>query len=191
MFVIPDKTAHGLFFYRKSLGLNHSTMKTLYLLRHAKAESFSRDKKDFDRAIDEFGYREIDIVASIWKEKGEIPSLVLSSSALRTRTTAEKMADALGVAPQNLVLEPKLYNAPLGEYNNQIFHLPNNVHSVMMVGHNPAMSLLLNYLSADAHVEMPTCGLARIDFELNDWRYVSSGMGKLAWFEFPAIYSLR
>ena len=56
---------------------------------------------------------------------------------------------------------------------------------VMIVGHNPAMTSLLNILSDSSVDNMPTCAIAVIDFDMASWSGTSMTGGTLQDYDFP------
>src|SRR5215469_9320859 len=83
-------------------------MKTVYLLRHAKAESASGDQQDIDRKLAPAGREACEVVGEYMKEKGYLPDFVLCSAASRTRETFELTMEAAGVSPPHQI-DKKLY----------------------------------------------------------------------------------
>ena len=115
------------------------------------------------------------------------PSLVLCSSARRTRETLD------GVAPTGeSVIEPELYSASAGGLLDRIRRIPGDTPSAMVIGHNPAMQMLVLRLAAPAHAavkdeesdlatvqgKFPTGALATITFEC-EWQDLTAGAGLL------------
>jgi len=71
-------------------------MKKLLLVRHAKAEK-DTGGKDFDRPLKYIGMQDAGFMADRLKEKLMVPEYIVTSPALRARTTAEIFADHLGL----------------------------------------------------------------------------------------------
>ncbi|NTW10984.1 MAG: hypothetical protein HGA26_06465 [Chlorobiaceae bacterium] len=64
-------------------------MKTLYIVRHAKAGWENGVTKDFDRTLSDRGLRTAPVMANLLKERKVVPDLVISSPAKRALTTAK------------------------------------------------------------------------------------------------------
>ena len=60
----------------------------------------------------------------------------------------------------------------------------NKNNNLMLVGHNPGISMLCDYL-CNYSVDFPTLGIAKISFETEDWMEISAQTGTLEWFDFP------
>lgn len=139
----------------------------VYLLRHAKAAWASAGQRDFDRPLDERGYDDAELVADRAAERGYRPDLVVSSTALRCRDTAEAIRRAF---PGELEVRyvDQLYNCPAETYGEMLGAL-GDFTSVMMVGHNPAIEeVLAALIGAEAMAAaipggFPAGGLAVID----------------------------
>lgn len=116
-------------------------------------------------------------------EEGLRPSLVLCSSARRTRETLDLLHDALG-ARVPIQIEPGLYLADAATLLARLRHVPPEVPSVLLIGHNPGLQELVAELteapgaaSAEARARLrrkfPTGALARFRLKLDDWKMLS------------------
>ena len=139
----------------------------IYLLRHAEAAFAGRGGRDFDRPLSDAGRVQADIASRAAAEKGYEPALVIASTALRCRQTAEAVKRVVGPAVEFRYADA-LYNAGANAYLDIIAGQVSEP-SVMLVGHNPTIELTLAALiGADAMAEAlgdgyPTAGLAVID----------------------------
>lgn len=160
-------------------------MKTLYLCRHAKSSWADPGMDDFDRPLNERGLRNAPYMAQVFKDRGEPLDMIVSSPANRALTTARSFADALALPLERFLLEPRIYHAHRHALSHLVNHLPPAADRIMLFGHNPGFTELLNHLS-DAGVDnLPTCGLVRIDFALSDWQQLVKDSGTLVWFDYP------
>lgn len=160
-------------------------MKTLYLCRHAKSSWADPGVNDFDRPLNERGQRNAPYMAQVFKDRGEPVDLIMSSPANRALTTAHFFAEALRIGGDRFVQERLIYHAERHTLAHIVSQLPNTADRVMLFGHNPGFTDVLNHLS-DAGVDnLPTCGLVRIDFAVTDWQHTGKGAGTLVWFDYP------
>lgn len=156
-------------------------MKKLLLVRHAKAEK-ETGGKDFDRPLKYIGIQDAGFMADRLKEKSIVPELIIASSALRTLTTAEIFADHMGLpAPAK---NKSIYEASEKTLLKVINEFPDECDFVALVGHNPGIAYILQYLTGEAR-EVHTSCVAVIDFDINSWTEVSKGLGKLVYFSWP------
>ena len=144
------------------------TVRTLVLLRHAKAERIN-DRTDLERPLTERGHRDAG-AAGAWLATQELrPDLVLCSPAIRTRQTWHDVAVALAEADPagggpEVRYEAALYDAGRTELVDLLRAVPDSVGTVLVVGHNPTVSDVSVLLRPDNRPtggdELPTGGLA-------------------------------
>jgi phosphohistidine phosphatase len=143
-------------------------MRTLVLLRHAKAET-PGEKPDFERDLAARGRRDA-TAAGTWPAKhGLYPDMVICSPAARTRQTWHQVAVALAqAAPEHAApqvrYDPGLYEGGRTEVIDALRAVPDDARTVLVVGHNPTMSDVSVLLRPDdADPDWPglkTAGLA-------------------------------
>jgi phosphohistidine phosphatase len=143
-------------------------MKTLLLVRHAKSSWEHPDASDHDRPLNDRGLRDAPAMGRQLAERGVQPEVILSSTALRARTTAELIADALGFDAARIVTDERLYAASADEVLRVIGEIDGDVSSAMVVGHNPETASLAHRLSDEVH-SMPTCAVAEFTFDVDAW----------------------
>jgi phosphohistidine phosphatase len=156
-------------------------MKKLMLIRHAKAEKepFS---SDFDRPLKYIGIQDATFMADRIKDLSLVPQHIVTSPALRTKTTAEIFADhlALGTPEEN----ETIYAASLKAWLKAINGLSDKYDFTAVVGHNPGVADILYYLTGQPH-EVHTSTVALIEFEFNDWASISENTGSLVYYSSP------
>ncbi len=136
----------------------------LALVRHAKSDWGDPGLDDHDRPLNDRGVRDAPRMARRLAESGFVPEVILSSTALRARTTADVFGAELGVA---VSLDPDLYGAPAGTLLEAAATA--GASSVIVVAHDPGMSVLAGRLSGDAIAHMPTCAVATFTWAQDDW----------------------
>ncbi len=115
-------------------------MKTLYLLRHVDTEKTST-KGDFKRTITPFGISQTALLAKYINKNNIMPDLILCSDAIRTKQTLELINKVCNFKSNILYLN-ELYNAQTNVLENQVLMADNSVNSLMLIGHNPAITML-------------------------------------------------
>jgi phosphohistidine phosphatase len=160
-------------------------MRRLLLLRHAKAVQDSGEG-DFARALTERGRGDAARTGHALDTRGYVPDLVLCSSAARTTQTWETLSPELAKAPI-VEFTKALYLASPKNILAQIHLTPDEVRTLMVLGHNPgieecALRLARKPISkAESHKledmrgKFPTCALAVLDFEVESWSDAGSG----------------
>jgi len=136
------------------------TLRRIFLLRHAKSDWNDPGVVDHERPLNKRGKRSAgELPATLQREQLQ-PGLVLVSTARRAKETAEH----LGL---DLAAEPKLYNASANDLLARLRTLPDSVQSVMLVGHNPGMEDLANWLGDPAG--MSTATLLAFEVDTASW----------------------
>ena len=158
-------------------------MKTLLLMRHAKAASTQVGSTDAERSLNAEGREAAERIGRFIREKGLEPDLGLSSSALRARETREMVTNAAGLALDGSD-DSRIYEAGAGELLEIISAFDDHLKTVFLVGHNPTLEDLLRILTGNStHLSPGT--LAKIDLESQHWSDAVLGEGKLDWIVRP------
>lgn len=161
-------------------------MKTLVLCRHAKSD-WSYDLPDIQRPLNNRGRKDAPRMGKLLKSYGLAPDLILSSPAVRARTTAEAIGKELGFSG-NIRIENAIYHEGHGAILGLVQDLPDSAETVMVFGHNPILEHLAAYLlQARAGVVIPTCGIVCFEFHLSRWSALNPLMAQLKWFLIPRL----
>jgi phosphohistidine phosphatase len=145
-------------------------MRQLFVLRHAKSSWDDPGLDDHDRPLAPRGQRAVKLLHAYIRTHGIEPSLVLCSTSRRTRETLA------GVEPAGeQVIERELYEASAAAILERLQQLPPELGSAMVIGHNPAMQVLVMRLAAGTpsgdddlatvQRKFPTGALATLTFE--------------------------
>ena len=155
-------------------------MKRLTLLRHAKS-SWDNDRlTDHDRPLAARGLHDAPLMGSRLAEQGLAPGLLLSSTALRARQTAELVAPAFSRIQPRLALEPRLYLATPGEMLAVVAALDDELDEVILIGHNPGLTDLANRMLPNLKLDnLPTAGAIAIDCVVDRWRDIDAASFRL------------
>ena len=155
-------------------------MKSLLILRHARASAAMRGQNDHERPLDERGQRDARAVGQRLAAADLLPDLILASSAARTVETARLVAESGGFSGE-LRPESALYLAPARRYLELLAGLAEGAPRVMVVGHNPGLELLVERLTRRPE-ELPTAALALVELPIERWDALHDGWprGRLA-----------
>jgi phosphohistidine phosphatase len=159
--------------------------KHLWIIRHAKAKDIEFGEADFDRKLSKRGKEDAEEMANELKKKGILPDKIYVSPAKRTRKTAEIMAEVLNYSEDNLVEIAGIYEASQQTLLKIINSFDDDANQVLLIGHNPGLTLVADYLSDKDIDFLPTCGVAYIQFDFDSWQLVSRNTGKLQWLKSP------
>lgn len=164
-------------------------MKKLYLIRHAKSGWKEAGKTDHERALNHRGIKDAPFMANLLKSKGIKPDLILTSDAVRARTTAQLMAPVFGYPPEEILSESSLYLAGAHEILREVNLIDDKAECCFLVAHNPGISGFTSYITGSQGVDMPTCAVCGVEFDAVSWSDIKPASGKLFLYEFPKKYS--
>lgn len=168
-------------------------MKTLLLLRHAKSDWDDISFDDHERPLNPRGLKAAPRMGQLMRDLDMIPTLCLSSTAVRSRDTTTLAIDAMGQDVPTEFVE-KLYSFGEGEAIEEVIAAQDGDASpLLIVAHNPAMQALALRLCdggdvtglAQMRMKYPTAGLSRIDFDIDNWRELPGKTGTLVNFWRP------
>ena len=152
---------------------------TIVISRHGKSSSITDAKSDFERALKARGVEETRHVGSSLKDMLENIDLVVSSSAVRAKHTAEILAKELGYSKKEIQLEPSLYESGLDDVLLVLKSICSSNKKVLLVGHNPTWSDLVNLFQPKPTDVLRTSDVAVITFEIPGWEALHPMGGKL------------
>lgn len=161
-------------------------MKRLAILRHAKSSWDDPGLDDFNRPLNERGWKAARRMGRELRKRGLKFGLVLSSTAARTRETIDGVGEHFGFdAPIEFVQE--LYLASEGTLLETIRGLNDEVKAPLIVGHNPGLEQLVTGLTRDdsrglrrrVAGKFPTGALAILELPVHHWSEVAPGTGEI------------
>jgi len=163
-------------------------MKQVYLVRHAKSSWGEPGLADFDRPLNKRGERDALRMGERLKEMGVRPDTIVSSPAKRALSTARTIADALDYADE-IRLNEILYGAAPDDTLGVVRSTDSGHDSVMVFGHNPTMTDLVNLVPGFDVGNVPTCAICAIAIDVDDWSAVDLTRGQLVFYEYPKLQS--
>ena len=101
------------------------------------------------------------------------PELILHSHAMRARQTAEIMAVKLELSQGYTVEDSELYECNDSDLISIIRNLPDDVDSVLIVGHNPAIENLADSLGPSGFGHFRPSEAAIYTFDTDEWRAIA------------------
>jgi phosphohistidine phosphatase len=145
-------------------------MKTLLLVRHAKSSHSFGLSNDFDRPLNDRGFREAsEMGKKLFKNKTTI-DLFVSSPALRAKTTAELFADEYDQKMKEIRFVPSLYNAAQEDFLQAVRSLEDAYHHIAIFSHNPGITDFASSLTRTQITQMPTCSVFTVNVDVNSWK---------------------
>ena len=146
-------------------------MKTLYIARHADALIPHLMQSDIDRPLSHHGQSQAAVIAAYLLRRDVHPDRILSSPALRTITTAKIYHERLD---STLQADDRIYEASTNTLLYLVQEAWESNHTLMIVGHNPGISELIQHLSDTPTPYLPPAGVVGLEFE----GAITAGSGK-------------
>ena len=146
-------------------------IKTILLMRHAKAAAEEPGETDFDRVLTTKGIHMAQKTASVMKDQGFRIDRIISSSAARTRQTADIVAEKMHLDAARLDLD-ELYLASANAFEAAVCERSfEDESTVLVVGHNPGIAGLMCRWS-DKIFAVPTATVAVFESSAETWHDV-------------------
>jgi len=163
-------------------------MKTLVIVRHSKSGWKDMNLSDYDRPLNKRGKKDAELMSFELTKKNMLIDFLLSSSSKRTILTSEYFMDKISIHEHEFF--DGLYHAPSDLIYNSILKLKNEFKKVMIVGHNPGLTNIINLLTDLSLDNFPTSGIVIIEFNISFWNEVKPRLGKVKWMKFPKDFKL-
>ncbi len=165
-------------------------MKTVYFIRHAKSSWEDMSLSDIDRPLNKRGFRDAPFMAKLFKSKEILPDMMISSPAVRAFSTAKHFAQELEKEEKNIELDDHTYLGSEEYIIDKIQNLGDNIQTVCFFGHNPTTTHLANMFSNDYLPNVPTCGIVKIQADIDSWTHFNTKTAKFVEMHYPKQYLL-
>ncbi len=139
---------------------------------------------DFDRPLNKRGEEDAPLMAGVLKQRQVSPDLILSSPANRAKATAKIVAKELAYAPEYIRYQESIYESTVMNIMMLVNALEEQVESCLLIGHNPALTGLINALNHFSLDNLPTAGIVGFAFDMR-WEAIGAGDGALLFYEYP------
>lgn len=149
-------------------------MKTIILVRHAKS-SWEYDVIDHDRPLKNRGISDAHIISNKIKKEKLLIDKVLSSDAMRAKTTANIFIENLEINKSNFSLNHGLYDFSGENLLEIIKSSDKTINNLMVFGHNHAITHFVNQYGDKYIDNVPTSGLVVIEFDIDNWIDLKKG----------------
>lgn len=160
-------------------------MKTLYLVRHAKSSWRDTSLRDIDRPLNKRGKRDAPRMADYLSKNITCPEVFISSPSRRTKDTAASFLRAFGRTAADLKLEGDLFHGYEEDMTGVLSSIDSSCQSCMLFVHNPGITDYVNELTGADIYNIPTCGVAGIRLETDDWVEINKCPAKLLFYYYP------
>jgi phosphohistidine phosphatase len=150
-------------------------MKKLILMRHAKSD-WSQPAGDFERPLLPSGINDARRVGAALAEQVPEHYVVWSSTARRAMQTAFIVANSIGCPTENIILKQELYTFDMRGLERCIKTCDNLYDSLIVFGHNEAITDFVNKFGDIFIDNVPTAGCVTINFGPNNWDAIGIGI---------------
>jgi len=164
---------------------NKTSNKKLYIVRHAKSSWGNAHLSDFERPLNHRGENDAPDMGQRLAMKGVKPSLIISSPANRALTTAKVISAKIGYTVTDIMEEEGLYHASTGTIKTLLSRVANEHDTIMIFGHNPGLTYLINEISDFDLDNLPTCAVCGIEFEMESWKDIQTTRGHQFYYDYP------
>tara|TARA_B100001057_G_scaffold9844_2_gene9250 strand:- start:3965 stop:4459 length:495 start_codon:yes stop_codon:yes gene_type:complete len=159
-------------------------MKKLIIIRHCKSSWSDLSLNDFDRSLNNRGVQDGNLMSKELSKKIDNIDLLISSSSKRTRLTADFFIELIKINKISFIDE--LYHSSSENIINILKKISNTYESIMVIGHNPGLTDLVNKLTSINLYNLPTCGVAIVNLNIENWDIIKNFSDyDLEWIKFP------
>ncbi len=148
----------------------HPGMKEVYIVRHGKSDWNDLDLNDIDRPLKKRGAKNSHELGQHLRKLNWTPDIILSSPAVRAYDTAKILADELNITGARFKVIAKLYLPDFPTLLREILYLNDDLDSVMIIGHEPSLSNLINHFLHEPLDQVVTASLTLLKFDTDKWR---------------------
>ncbi len=143
-------------------------MRTILLMRHAKSSWEGKHQDDWERPLSKRGKKDAEHIGEFLKKEKLVPDLILASSAVRARETAEIVMEEKKYRADYCSVY-RLYLAEVDVYAKEIRNIPDEAQRVLLIGHSPSLDSLLQMLTGKVET-LSTSALAQISVPIDSWK---------------------
>jgi phosphohistidine phosphatase len=157
-------------------------MRKLIIMRHGKSSWDNSQLSDIERPLKSRGIKEAALVSVELSRIKAVPESIITSPATRARDTAIIVAQHIGFDLKNLQTDPSVYGANADQMLRILSYVTGNPKSIMIFGHNPTFTQLINKLQEDYLDNLPTCGCFGFKLDIDSLEEIVDAKSK-KWFE--------
>ncbi len=150
-------------------------MKTIYIVRHAKASKEYQNIDDYDRPLKERGINDAHLLSKFLSKKINRPDIFISSSANRALHTSIIFCENFGYPLANLQIKKQLYDFSDGYLVKTVMALDDSFDSAIIFSHDHGICSFINKFGDKEINSVPTCGIIGITFEEKHWKNIKKG----------------
>tara|TARA_B100000902_G_C27217129_1_gene867638 strand:- start:352 stop:846 length:495 start_codon:yes stop_codon:yes gene_type:complete len=162
-------------------------MRKLIIIRHCKSSWSNSSLSDFERPLNNRGLKDGELMSEKLSLKISSVDLLLSSSSRRTVLTSKFFIDKIKI--NNVKYSDDLYHSDHSKIIDKIQKVDNKVNSLMLIGHNPGLTYLVNHFSNIQLYNLSTAGIVVLDLLIDSWKEIVTIKNQdVYWMKFPKDY---
>jgi phosphohistidine phosphatase len=162
-----------------------SSIKTLYIVRHAKSSWGDADLSDFDRPLDKRGIKDAQLLFSHWANDFKRIEHIATSPANRAWSTSMLFCETADISKSLITNYESLYEASAADVYEVIKSFSNDMSAAALVGHNPSLTNFVNQFLKRQVDNLPTTGIVKLVFNCTSWDQISKERLVDSKFDFP------
>ncbi|WP_164503487.1 SixA phosphatase family protein [Pleionea sediminis] len=166
-------------------------MKYLSLLRHAKSSWDFPSLDDKHRPLSKRGKKSTQLIAEHNSNVFKEAELICASTSVRATQTIENILEHAKISASNLEFREQLYTFDDSDIIRFIQSISDSYQRILLVGHNPAFTEVVNQLTNNQLINIPTCGIVKIQCESISWQDITQFENKLVFFDCPKNYASK
>jgi phosphohistidine phosphatase len=149
-------------------------MKSIYLIRHAKS-SWEFATADKSRSISERGIAAAHTMGEYLAKILPNNYQIWCSTAVRARETANIITSYFPDKAPKIVFKEALYTFSEADLTAFIQTIPDEISTLILFGHNEAITNFVNKFGSITVVNVPTAGFVQLDFAIDAWKNLEKG----------------
>lgn len=158
-------------------------MRKLFIIRHAKSSWKDSALDDFLRPLNKRGKSDAPKMGKRLKERKIMPDIIISSPAIRAKTTAEIIAKELKYHKE-IIFNDEVYESTLDILHEIVTKVGDKNSTLFLVGHNPSLNMLAEHY-VDFSENIVTCAVLEIEFDCDRWADIDAKNAKLISYDYP------
>ena len=128
---------------------------------------------DIERELSSKGYQDATRLGHHLYTQQQGIDLMLVSVAQRAQKTAEILTEQMHYNDHKFHLSEDLYQASVRSMLGLINEQADSIHQLMIIGHNPTLTYLAEYLSGEPVSAMEPAGLYSLRLAVDQWEEVA------------------
>ena len=158
-------------------------MKKIIIVRHSKSSWKDTSLTDFNRPLNNRGNKDGPKISEYLSGRINKIDLLHCSSSVRTFETSKFFSSTIEF--KKIKYDDKLYHCSANLIISLASKYSDQYDSAMIIAHNPGLTNLINIITNITLDNLPTTGLAEIDFDCDSWKNISSENSNLVHVKFP------